>query len=100
MTPATAIGAAAPPSPIEARAAKAAEEFEAMLLAQLLQPMFDSVKAPSIAGGGGVGEAPFQALLIDNYARSMAARGGLGFSDAIKAALIDQQTIAPTKERP
>jgi peptidoglycan hydrolase FlgJ len=64
---------------------KAAVEFEAMALGELLQPMFDSVqlggegldKGPF---GGGAGEAAWRPILTQAIAKEMAAHGGIGLA--------------------
>lgn len=74
-------------------AAKAATEFEALVLAQFIAPLFASVETPAIAGGG-PGQDAFGAMLQEEYAKAIAARGGLGIADAVKSALIDMQAEA------
>ena len=76
-----------------ARADAAAREFEAVFIAELLEPLFASVEAPAIAGGG-KGEAFFKSLLQENYAKAFADRGGFGLAAHVKAALIDIQARA------
>ncbi|MEZ5895047.1 MAG: rod-binding protein [Parvularculaceae bacterium] len=74
-----------------ARAERAAKDFEAVVIAQLLAPMFKSVETPAIAGGG-KGQEYFNTLLQDHYAQAMAERGGFGIADQVKAALIEIQS--------
>lgn len=76
-----------------ARADAAAKEFEAVFIAQMLAPLFASVDAPAIAGGG-KSEAFFKSLLQEHYAKAVAERGGFGVADHVKAALIDIQARA------
>ncbi|MEL7488161.1 MAG: hypothetical protein AAGJ87_13205 [Pseudomonadota bacterium] len=73
----------------ENAAAQSAEEFEALVIAQFLEPLFATVDAPSLSGGPGA--AAFDALLREHYAAAIAERGGFGVADSVKAALIDQQ---------
>lgn len=73
-----------------ARASRAAEEFEAQVVAQLLAPLLASVETPGLAGGG-AGEDAFASLLHEEYAKAIAARGGFGIADHVKAALIELQ---------
>jgi len=85
-----------------ARADKAAKEFEAVFIAQLLEPLFSSVETPAIAGGG-KSEAFFKGLLQENYAKAFAERGGFGLATQVKAALLDIQARAgatPIPETP
>lgn len=79
------------PSPEERRAARAAQEFEAIMISELLKPVLDHVGAPSIAGGGGQGEAAFKGLLREEIAKSIAAQGGLGLAEHVKAELLKLQ---------
>ncbi|MEL6582742.1 MAG: rod-binding protein [Pseudomonadota bacterium] len=70
--------AATQPSPAQKAAA---EEFEAVFVAQMLKAT--GFGAPRSSLGGGAGEALFASLLIDSYAQALVDRGGLGLSDAI-----------------
>lgn len=92
MTDVMALTPAAPAPQFDiARAERAAKDFEAVVIAQLLAPMFESVETPSIAGGG-KGQEYFNTLLQDHYAQAMAERGGFGIADQVKAALIEIQS--------
>lgn len=82
-----------------ARADAAAKDFEAVFIAQLLEPLFASVETPSIAGGG-KSEAFFKGLLQENYAKAFAERGGFGLADQVKAALLDIQARAGAAPQP
>lgn len=75
-----------------AAVARKAEEFEALVLAQLLKPMFETAKTPSLFGGDGPEQDAFAAMLQDEYARAIAARGGVGIADQVQAALIRLQS--------
>jgi Rod binding domain-containing protein len=81
-------GAGSVPQP---RLERAAREFEAMLIGQLLAPVFNSVRAPEIVGGGGASEKPMAAMLQEEFAKSIAAAGGFGIAEQIKAQLIELQ---------
>ena len=80
-------GAAADPS----RMAKAAQDFEAMALGELLQPMFDTVDTAHALFGGGDGEAAWRPLLVQETAKQIAAKGGLGLARPIYAAMLRMQ---------
>jgi len=85
---------AAPATPEATEAMKkAAEEFESMMLSQLLAPMFESLSTDGI-GGGGSGERMFRPMLVDNYAKGLTANGGVGIAQAVLAELVRMQTIA------
>ncbi len=81
-----------------------AEEFEALMLAEFLKPIFETAKSSSLFGGSGAaGSGPeqsmFGAMLQEKYAEGMAARGGIGIADQVKAALIDMQSQLTTEQR-
>ena len=71
---------------------KKAQEFEALMLSELLKPMFESAKAPSLMGGEGPAQDVFGTMLHDEYAKAIAARGGIGIADQVKAALLRLQS--------
>jgi Rod binding domain-containing protein len=66
--------------PQAARAWRAAQDFEAMALSQLLAPMFDTVDTSAGPFGGGAGEQAYKPFLTDAIARQMSAHGGLGLA--------------------
>lgn len=78
------------PSPIDQQA----EAFEAVVLSEMLKPMFDSVKTPSLFGGSGAEQDIYGAMLNEQFARAIASRGGVGIADSVKAALIDLQSTS------
>src|SRR5262249_43096338 len=63
---------------------KAAQEFEAVFLNQMLAPMFEGLSTDGL-GGGGVGEEMFRPMLIDSYAKSITQAGGVGVAANIVA---------------
>ncbi len=67
-------------SPQAARAWRAAQDFEAMALSQLLAPMFDTIDSSTGPFGGGPGEQAFKPFLTDAIARKMTEHGGLGLA--------------------
>lgn len=79
-----------------ARIEQTARDFEALTLQHLLAPMFQSVETPAIAGGG-QHEETFGTLLQEEYAKAIAAGGGVGIADQIIDAMIAlQSSQAPT----
>lgn len=64
-----------------------AEDFEAMVVSQMLTPMFEGIKTDGPFGGG-AGEAAFRTFLIDEYGKAIAARGGIGLSDMMIRSLL------------
>jgi Rod binding domain-containing protein len=67
--------------PQDATARKVAEGFEASFLAEMLK--YTGLNAQPDSFGGGAGEAAFGGLLTEEYARLLAARGGVGLAERI-----------------
>lgn len=60
----------------------AASKFEAMMIGQMLQPMFDTIAEDKTFGGGSA-EGMIKPMLVTQYADLMEQKGGLGLDDAI-----------------
>ncbi|MDE2182242.1 MAG: rod-binding protein [Alphaproteobacteria bacterium] len=91
MTMARSAPVAAPqPTADVAKAKKVSQDFESVFLAQMLAPMFDGISTDGPFGGG-QGEAMFRSLMVDEYAKSMAAQGGIGLADTVAKELLRVQ---------
>ena len=82
------IGAVAP-DPAKIR--KAANDFEAMVIGQFLQPMFDTVDTTKSAFGGGSAEAAWKPMLVQEIGKQIAAHGGFGLAEPVYAAMMRMQ---------
>jgi flagellar protein FlgJ len=71
----------------------AAEEFEAVMLTAMLKPIFEGVEI-SEPFGGGEGEKMWKGLLVEEYAKEMAASGGIGIADQVRSELLRIQEEA------
>lgn len=80
------------PTGDEAAARAAAEQFEAVFIAQMLQPMFAGLSTDGPFGGGR-GEEIFRGQLLDQYGRMIATNGGLGISDALTRDIMSLQEV-------
>ncbi|HMQ93641.1 MAG TPA: rod-binding protein [Amaricoccus sp.] len=67
--------------PAETAARAAAEAFEAAFLAEMLK--YTGMNSQPDGFGGGAGEEAFSGFLTEEYARLMAARGGIGLAERI-----------------
>ena len=85
-------GAVPKPAPTknEAAAAKAAQDFEAVFITEMLGSMFSGIKSDGPFGGG-PGEEIFRSLLLDRYGQTLAAQGGFGIADSVKRQLLAVQ---------
>ncbi|HYZ32063.1 MAG TPA: rod-binding protein [Crenalkalicoccus sp.] len=70
---------------------RAAQEFEAQAMSQLLQPAFANLgKGPF---GGGAAEAAWRPMLLDAMARSAVGAGqGIGIGDAVLREMLRRQS--------
>lgn len=84
----TKVGAAADPEATK----KAAKQFEAMVVGQMMQQMFSQLKTDGLFGGGH-GEEMFRSLLVNEYANEIAAGPGLGLSQAVERQLLKLQEV-------
>jgi flagellar protein FlgJ len=70
---------------------KSAQDFEAMAIGQLLQPMFDTVDTSKDMFGGGPGEEAWKPMMVQEFAKQMAAHGGLGLARPVYDAMLRMQ---------
>ena len=74
----------------ELKTMRAAKDFESMTLDQMLQPMFATVDADPLFGGGEA-EKTLRPMLITEMAKLMEERGGFGLSSAIEEKMNQMQ---------
>jgi Rod binding domain-containing protein len=75
------------------QAAKAAKDFEAVFINEMVGTMFEGIETDGPFGGG-PGEAIFRSMMIENYSKTIAAQGGFGLSDVVKRELLHTQENA------
>lgn len=69
---------------------KAAQDFEAVFISEMLSHMFTGVGADPMFGGG-AGEDMFRGLMINEYGKQMAAGQGIGVAAQMQKLLIEMQ---------
>ena len=74
------------------QARKIAENFEAVFLTQMLQPMFEGIK-PEAPFGGGNSEAMWRSMQIEEYGKAITKSGGIGIADSVYREIIKLQEI-------
>ena len=89
-------GAVKAPSPTGdiATATKAAKEFESVFISQFLGSMFSGIPTDGPFGGG-EGEEMFRSMMVNEYGKSMEARGGFGLASAVTKQLLQHQEAQP-----
>jgi Rod binding domain-containing protein len=68
---------------------KAAQDFEAVFLSQMLQHMFKGVDPSPMTDGAG--EEIYQSMLVDEYGKILAQAGGVGVADHVKREMLKMQ---------
>jgi peptidoglycan hydrolase FlgJ len=77
-----------------AAAKKAAKDFEAVFLAQVMGQMFEGISTDGPFGGG-QGEAMFRSLMMDEYGKQLSAQGGIGLAASVTRQLLSMQESKP-----
>jgi Rod binding domain-containing protein len=72
------------------KARAAAQDFEAFFLSQVFEEMFAGVEPDSMFGGG-QGETVFRSLMLQEYGKAVAQRGGIGIADAVQKEILKLQ---------
>lgn len=88
--PVAPLASSLPPDRV-AKLWQAAQNFEAMALGQLLQPIFDTVDTAHSVFGGGEAEQTWRPMLVDAIGRQMSAHGGIGLAVPVFNAMLRAQ---------
>ena len=72
------------------QARDAAEQFEAIFIAQMLNPMFETVETDSLMGGGPA-EGVYRSMMVEEASKSIAHKGGIGIADNVYRELLKMQ---------
>ena len=73
------------------RTRRSAQEFEALAVAQMLQPMFNTVDTSKGLFGGGKGEAAWKPMMVEEMGKMLAKSGGIGIADAVLKEMLRMQ---------
>jgi Rod binding domain-containing protein len=72
---------------------KAAQDYEATFVTQMLGQMFQGISTDGPFGGG-QGEQMFRSLMLDEYGKKIASQGGIGLADQVTKELLKHQEVA------
>ncbi len=73
-------------------ARKVSEEFEAVFLGQMFQPMFENIEAAEPFGGSS-SEKMWRTMQVGEYGKAIAKAGGIGIADAVFREIIKAQEL-------
>ncbi|NBN63533.1 chemotaxis protein [Microvirga tunisiensis] len=76
----------------ETQIKEAARAYEAVFLNTMLQSMFSGLEEGG-AWGGGAGSETWQGMLVDEFAKNIAGRGGIGIAATLERELLTLQEI-------
>ncbi len=71
---------------------KVSEEFEAVFVSQMLQPMFANLGAEKPFGGGS-SEAMWRSLQVEEYGKAIVKSGGIGVADSVFREMLKMQEV-------
>ncbi|MGF1464477.1 MAG: rod-binding protein [Maricaulaceae bacterium] len=71
----------------ETEAERAAQDFEAHFLTQVVSTLFEGLETPGRFSAG-PGEGPFKSFLYQEYGQALARSGGIGIAETVKAQLL------------
>lgn len=71
---------------------KAAKDFEAVFLSQMIEHMMDGVSLDPM-GEGGASDEIYKSMLIDEYAKLMSRTGGIGVAAHVKREMLALQEV-------
>lgn len=76
-----------------AKATEAAQDFEAVFIAEMMKPMFEGISTEAPFGGG-KGEEVFRGMLLQEYGKLIARTGSIGLSGQVRDEMIRMQSQA------
>jgi len=79
--------------------AKSAQDFEAMFLGQMLEPMFSGLKSEAPFGGGHA-EETWRSFLVQEYGKTVAKRGGVGIAKIVESQMLDMAGLSDKTKLP
>jgi len=74
------------------QARKVSQDFEAVFLGQMLQPMFQNIEAAEPFGGS-ASEKMWRTMQVEEYGKALAKSGGIGIADAVFREMIKTQEL-------
>jgi Rod binding domain-containing protein len=80
------------------RIKEVSQEFEGMFLGQMLAPMFEGLKSDAPFGGGSA-ETTWRSLLVQEYGKAMAKRGGIGIAPMVEKEMRARAGLDPLPSR-
>ena len=71
---------------------KVSEDFEAVFVSQMLQPMFANLGAEKPFGGGS-SEGMWRSMQVEEYGKTIVKSGGIGVADSVFREMLKMQEV-------
>ena len=71
---------------------KVAEDFEAVFIGQMLQPLFQNLGAEEPFGSG-ESESMWRSMQVDEYGKAIVKAGGIGITDTVLKEMLKLQEV-------
>jgi len=71
---------------------KVSQDFEAVFVAQMLQPMFANLGKENPYGGGS-SEAMWRSMQVEEYGKAIVKSGGIGVADSVYREMLKMQEV-------
>jgi len=69
---------------------RAAEEFEALFLTEMLAPAFEGLESGGLFGGG-QSEKIYRSMMVQEYGKAIAQSGGVGIAESVQREILRMQ---------
>ena len=71
---------------------KVSQDFEAVFVSQMLQPMFANLGAEKPFGGGS-SEGMWRSMQVEEYGKAIVKSGGIGVADSVYREMLKMQEV-------
>jgi flagellar protein FlgJ len=85
---------------MQAKAWKAAQDFEAVTLDQFLSPMFATIDLSKTPFGGGEAEKTWQSMFVTELGKQMQRAGGVGIARSVYGEMLRMQEQGDRQKPP
>jgi len=82
-------------APLNPKAWETAQGLEASFLQTMIGTMFEGIKGEGPMGNEGAGQDAWRGMMIEQYGKSLAAKGGIGLAPQIYREMLRYQESAP-----
>lgn len=82
-------------APLNQKAWETAQGLEASFLQTMIGTMFEGIKGEGLMGSEATGQDAWRGMMIEEYGKSLSAKGGIGLAPQIYREMLRYQESAP-----